>query len=268
MKASLLVEEDDLLGKPCFLVDRSKRPIVSGGCDELVEAAREGVPHVGTGRGYSPFCEPCHGGGRPQTLSRHQARDRAGHRQRLLLRFPAPPRKFSPEDLAAIEKEMRRIISGGAAFTKREISKEEARRVFADQAFKLELIDGLEDGSISLYEQDGFVDLCRGPHVENVREIRPDAFKLYTIAGAYWRGDEKRPMLHSHLRLLLHQQGRARSLPKDARGGGEARLIAASARSSISSRPMRRRGPGLIYWHPKGGRFRVELENWLARGAL
>ncbi|HRY73822.1 MAG TPA: threonine--tRNA ligase, partial [Spirochaetia bacterium] len=106
--------------------------------------------------------------------------------------LPAP---IQPEDLPAIEKEMRRIIASGAEFVRSEVSKEEARRRFADQPFKLELIDGLEEGSISLYEQDGFVDLCRGPHVATTREIRPDAFKLRAVAGAYWRGDEKRPML-------------------------------------------------------------------------
>jgi threonyl-tRNA synthetase len=99
-----------------------------------------------------------------------------------------------PEDLPAIEKEMRRIIASGAEFTRKEVSKEEARRLFAAEPFKLELIEGLE-GTISTYEQDGFLDLCRGPHVANTREIRPDAFKLRAVAGAYWHGDEKQPML-------------------------------------------------------------------------
>ncbi|MEI6876783.1 MAG: hypothetical protein WCL50_16830, partial [Spirochaetota bacterium] len=102
---------------------------------------------------------------------------------------------LQPDELPAIEKEMRRIIAGGAEFARREVGKDEARRIFASEPFKLELIEGLEDGTISVYEQDGFVDLCRGPHVANTREIRPDAFKLRSIAGAYWRGDEKRPML-------------------------------------------------------------------------
>ncbi|MEJ5184910.1 MAG: threonine--tRNA ligase, partial [Rectinemataceae bacterium] len=106
--------------------------------------------------------------------------------------FPSP---ISNDDLPAIEKEMRRIIAGGHEFARREVSKEEARRIFADQPFKLELIEGLEDGTLTVYQQDDFIDLCRGPHVASTRDLRPDAFKLRTVAGAYWHGDETRPML-------------------------------------------------------------------------
>jgi len=172
--------------------------------------------------------------------------------------LPAP---IQPEDLPAIEKEMRRIISSGAEFLRREVSKDEARKLFADQPFKLELIEGLEEGSISLYEQDGFVDLCRGPHVANTREIRPDSFKLRSVAGAYWRGDEKRPMLtriyaycfaskaelEAHLKMLEEAEKR-----DNRRLGKELDLFSIHEEA----------GPGLIYWHPKGGRFRVELEKW------
>ncbi len=171
------------------------------------------------------------------------------------------PTPITNEDLPAIEKEMRRIISGGHAFQRKEVSKEEARALFADQPFKLELIDGLEDGVISVYEQDGFMDLCRGPHVANTREIRPDSFKLKTIAGAYWRGDEKRPMLtriyawafgskaelEAHLKMLEEAEKR-----DNRKLGKELDLFSTHEEA----------GPGLIYWHPKGGRFRVALENW------
>jgi len=171
------------------------------------------------------------------------------------------PTPIQPEDLPAIEKEMRRIISSGAEFLRREVSKDEARKLFADQPFKLELIEGLEEGSISLYEQDGFVDLCRGPHVANTREIRPDSFTLRAVAGAYWRGDEKRPMLtriyaycfaskadlEAHLKMLEEAEKR-----DNRRLGKELDLFSIHEEA----------GPGLIYWHPKGGRFRVELEKW------
>ncbi len=172
--------------------------------------------------------------------------------------LPAP---IQPEDLPAIEKEMRRIIASGARFERREISKDDARRLFAAEPFKLELIDGLEDGAISVYEQDGFVDLCRGPHVDSTRELRPDAFKLRAVAGAYWRGDEKRPMLtriyawafgskaelEAHLKMLEEAEKR-----DNRKLGKELGLFSTHEEA----------GPGLIYWHPKGGRFRVELENW------
>jgi len=172
--------------------------------------------------------------------------------------FPTP---ITNEDLPAIEKEMRRIIAGNHPFARREVSKEEARKLFADQPFKLELIEGLEEGTISVYEQDGFIDLCRGPHVETTRDIRPDAFKLRTIAGAYWRGDEKRPMLtriyayafaskaelEAHLKMLEEAERR-----DNRKLGKELDLFSTHEEA----------GPGLIYWHPKGGRFRVELEKW------
>jgi threonyl-tRNA synthetase len=120
----------------------------------------------------------------------------------------ALPGQITPEDLPAIEKRMREIIRSRHPFVRREVSADEARQIFAGQDFKLELIDGLEKGGfdedgnpiseklvISTYTSDTFVDLCRGPHVANSGEINPDGIKLMSIAGAYWRGDEKRPML-------------------------------------------------------------------------
>jgi threonyl-tRNA synthetase len=171
------------------------------------------------------------------------------------------PAQIQPEDLPAIEKEMRRIISANVSFKRVEVSKAEARALFAGEPFKLELIDGLDDGTISIYEQGVFKDLCRGPHVESTRDLRPDAFKLRSIAGAYWRGDEKRPMLtriyayafnskadlEAHLKMLEEAEKR-----DNRRLGKELDLFSTHEEA----------GPGLVYWHPKGGRFRVELENW------
>ncbi|MFN2165179.1 MAG: threonine--tRNA ligase, partial [Anaerolineae bacterium] len=118
------------------------------------------------------------------------------------------PRTFTPEDLEAIEKRMRQVIAARYPFEYRQVSAEEARALFADQPYKLELIEGLEQGGsdeygnpleelpvISTYRHDGFEDLCRGPHVEHTGQIPPDAFRLMNVAGAYWRGDEHRPML-------------------------------------------------------------------------
>jgi threonyl-tRNA synthetase len=118
------------------------------------------------------------------------------------------PRTFSPEDLETIEKTMRKIIGGRHAFEYREVSADEARALFVDQPYKLELIDGLAKGNIdeygnetdvkpviSTYKQDTFEDLCRGPHLEHTGQIPPDAFKLMSVAGAYWRGSEQNPML-------------------------------------------------------------------------
>jgi len=118
------------------------------------------------------------------------------------------PRNLTPEDLEQIEKRMREIIGGKHDFVKEVVTADEAREIFKDQPYKLELIDGLEQGGldeygnplqekpeISIYKDDSFVDLCRGPHVSNTRDIKPDAVKLMSVAGAYWRGDEHNKML-------------------------------------------------------------------------
>ncbi len=120
------------------------------------------------------------------------------------------PRPLTPEDFEPIEKRMRQIIGSRFPFARKEVSADEARAQFKDQPFKLELIDGLDKGGvdeygnptsaqsgpvISFYTHDTFTDLCRGPHVEHTGKVNPSAFKLMSIAGAYWRGDSNRPQL-------------------------------------------------------------------------
>ena len=118
------------------------------------------------------------------------------------------PRPLTPKDLEQIERRLREIIGGNYPFAKRVVSAGEARTLFADQPYKQELIEGLEAGGvdeygeptkarpeISVYTHDSFTDLCRGPHVEHTGRINPDALKLINVAGAYWRGDERRTML-------------------------------------------------------------------------
>jgi threonyl-tRNA synthetase len=117
-------------------------------------------------------------------------------------------RALTPDDLEVIEKRMREIIGEDHIFARREVSADEARALFEGQQYKLELIDGLEAGQedeygnkvegevvISTYKHDTFEDLCRGPHVESTGKINPDAVRLLSLAGAYWRGDENRPQL-------------------------------------------------------------------------
>lgn len=126
------------------------------------------------------------------------------------------PRPLTPDDLEEIERRMRRIVQGNHPFVRRVVTPDEARELFKDQPYKLELIEDLLRGAneygemetgtagaqeqggqvvITTYRQDSFEDLCRGPHVANTREIKPDAFKLLRVSGAYWRGDERRPQL-------------------------------------------------------------------------
>ena len=103
------------------------------------------------------------------------------------------PRSLTPDDLPVIEEKMNEIVKSNTPFEKDEMSKEEARKLFTDQPYKLELIDELEDEKVGIYRQGNFTDLCRGPHVEATGQVK--AFKLTSIAGAYWRGSEKNPML-------------------------------------------------------------------------
>lgn len=118
------------------------------------------------------------------------------------------PRSLTPDDLAHIEARMREIIAEDNPFVREEVSAEQARAQFADQPYKIELIEGLEKGGfdeygnplaekpvISFYRDGPFVDLCRGPHVESTGRLNPDAIKLLSVAGAYWRGDEHNTML-------------------------------------------------------------------------
>ena len=106
------------------------------------------------------------------------------------------PRPLQDSDLEEITEHMRKIIESGVPFARREVTREEARKLFADQQYKLELLDAIPEGeTVSLYTQGSFTDLCRGPHVESTKELNKDAFKLLSIAGAYWRGKETNPML-------------------------------------------------------------------------
>jgi threonyl-tRNA synthetase len=107
----------------------------------------------------------------------------------------AKPEPFTPEDLASIEKVMAEIVKANAPFERQEMSRADAIRFFEarGERFKVEILHGIDAPTVSLYRQGDFVDLCRGPHVRATGEIK--AFKLLSSSGAYWRGDEKNPML-------------------------------------------------------------------------
>lgn len=161
------------------------------------------------------------------------------------------PRPLSPDDLPEIEKEMRKIVSGNHDFNRKEISRKEALAMFADEPFKTELISELPDGEIiSIYESDGFVDFCRGPHVANTKEINAQSFKLMKIAGAYWRGDEKRPM-------LTRIYGTAWEKPNDLKAYIDM-LAEAEKRDhrkigkELNFFHIDDENPGQIFWHPDG----------------
>lgn len=184
------------------------------------------------------------------------------------------PRSLTPDDLEVIEKRMRQIIAGSFPFEKKVLSADEARDLFKDQPYKLELIDGLEQGGydeygepleevpeISIYTHDTFVDLCRGPHVERSNQINPSAVKLLNVAGAYWRGDENRPMLQ---RIYGTAWKTADDLEQylwkleEAKKRDHRRLGRELDLFSVSEDV----GPGLILWHPKGGMVRKITEDY------
>jgi threonyl-tRNA synthetase len=179
------------------------------------------------------------------------------------------PRPLTPDDLAEIERRMAANQQKAEPFVREVVTREEALRIFGENPYKVELIEGLpQDEIITTYQQGEFLDLCRGPHVPSTGEIGP--FKLLSIAGAYWRGDEKRPMLQriygtawptqeeldAHLNRLEEAQRR-----DHRRLGRELDLF--SVNEEI--------GPGLILWHPKGAMIRYLVEQFeqkeqLARG--
>ncbi|MGZ4119497.1 MAG: threonine--tRNA ligase [Actinomycetota bacterium] len=175
-------------------------------------------------------------------------------------------RPFTPEDLEAIDAKMHEIIAEKQQFTREEVTREEGLKRFEDQPFKVEIIRGVEAAegggeTVSIYRNDGWEDLCLGPHVQSTDLI--PAFKLMRIAGAYWRGDEHNPMLQriygtawesqealeQHLHMLEEAERR-----DHRRLGRELDLFSWSDEV----------GPGLALWHPKGAIVRKTLED-LAR---
>ena len=169
------------------------------------------------------------------------------------------PRPLTPEDLPTIENEMREIISRNVPFVTEEISKNKARKLFAAQPYKLELIDEIPDSSVTIYKQGSFNDLCRGPHLASTGEVK--AFKLTHVAGAYWRGDEKRPMLQRIYGVAFESQEelddyllrQAEATKRDHRKLGK-ELDLFSIHEEI--------GPGLICWHPRGALIRQIIEDF------
>ncbi|GAI17386.1 unnamed protein product, partial [marine sediment metagenome] len=105
------------------------------------------------------------------------------------------PGSLAPEDLPKIEKKMKELIKQDIKFEKKITSKAEAKKSFKQQPYKSELIEDLPNKTVSLYQSGKFTDLCKGSHVKTTKELPLDSFKLTKIAGAYWRGSEKNPML-------------------------------------------------------------------------
>ena len=167
---------------------------------------------------------------------------------------------FTPEDLEKITAEMHKIIAAKRPFVRKAVSRDEARKLFANEQYKLEIIDELpEDEEVTIYEEGDFIDLCRGPHIDNSGEI--GAFKLLRSSGAYWRGDEKNPMLQriygtafpTQAELDAHLEMLAEAEKRDHRKlGRELDLFSIQEEA----------GPGLVFWHPKGALVRKNIEDY------
>jgi threonyl-tRNA synthetase len=169
------------------------------------------------------------------------------------------PRSLTPEDLSVIEAKMQEIIASDSPFICEEVSKETAIETFGSQPCKLELINELDDETATVYRQNSFVDLCRGPHVASTGEVK--AFRLLSIAGAYWRGDEHRPMLQRIYGTAFDTRDELKSyLEKleEAAKRDHRKLGRALDLFSIHEEA----GAGLVYWHPKGAAIRSIIEDF------
>ncbi|MFC1912959.1 threonine--tRNA ligase [Chloroflexota bacterium] len=169
------------------------------------------------------------------------------------------PRSLAPEDLPLIETKMKEIIAANLPFVREEVTREEAQKLFAVQPYKLELIDDIADEKLGLYRQGAFVDLCRGPHLSASGEVK--ACKLVGIAGAYWRGDEHRPMLQRIYGIAFNtEEAMADHLSKlDAAAKSDHRKL---GRELDLFSLHEEAGPGLIYWHPRGAVVRRVIEDF------
>lgn len=176
-------------------------------------------------------------------------------------------RAFSVDDFAAIEKEMQAIVASATPFVRKEVSKEEAITLFSEQneTYKVEIIKDLGVSTLSLYFLGDFVDLCRGPHLPNTSWAK--AFKLLSVAGAYWRGSEKNKMLsriygtafadEGDLKKYLHRLEEAKR--RDHRKLGR-ELDLFDFHEDVAA--------GMVFWHPKGMLVRTILEDFLRKEHL
>ena len=176
-------------------------------------------------------------------------------------------RSFTPDDLKAIEEVMQKSVEADLPFERREMSKDQARKLFSmeNETYKLELLDDMEDDRVSIYTQGTFTDLCRGPHVPSTGCL--GSFKLTSVAGAYWRGDENKPMLQriygtawptrKELKNYLNRLEEAKK--RDHRKlGAQLDLFHFSEEA----------GPGMPIFHPKGALLRTILEDFETREHL
>ena len=158
--------------------------------------------------------------------------------------------KIEEKDLKEIEKRMKHLIKQNIAFEKQDISKAEAKELFKNEPYKLELIDEIPKETVSIYKTGDFIDLCAGPHVKSTNEINPNAFKLDKVAGAYWRGDEKNTMLTRIYGIAFDNKEKLDDYLKfkeEAEKRDHKKLG-----KDLDLFSFHLEAPGCAYWHPKG----------------
>jgi threonyl-tRNA synthetase len=168
---------------------------------------------------------------------------------------------FTPDDLRKIEDRMHEIIRRCIPIKREEISRSDALNLFEGrrEKYKLDLLQDIKEDIVSIYKQGDFVDLCKGPHLSSTSDVK--VFKLLSVAGAYWRGDEKNPMLqriYGAAFLTQEQLDEYLFLIEEAKKRDHRRLGKALELFSVDESV----GPGLILWHPKGAKIRYILENY------
>jgi len=170
--------------------------------------------------------------------------------------------KITPADLPKIEKKIKKLLKQNIKFKKKIVTKEEAKKIFKGQPYKLELIKEVPGKKATIYESGKFTDLCKGPHIKSTKEINPDAFKLTKIAGAYWKGDEKNPMLTRIYGVAFKTK---KELDKYLKLQEEAekrdhRILGKKLELFLFDEEV---GAGLPIWLPKGAVLRHTIENYL-----
>jgi len=172
---------------------------------------------------------------------------------------------FTPDDLPKIEAKMREIVKRNAPFTKEVWERDDAKRVFADKGemFKVELVDAIPpDQQIKIYKQGEWFDLCRGPHMVSTGQIG-NAFKLMKVAGAYWRGDARNPMLTRIYGTAWHNEAELKAyltMLEEAEKRDHRRLG-----REMDLFHFQEEGPGVVFWHPKGWTIFQELIAYMRR---
>lgn len=179
------------------------------------------------------------------------------------------PEQLTPEQLPKLDKKIKEIIKKNIKFEREEITAEKAREIFANQPFKLELIDELEKigAKISIYKSGDFIDLCAGPHIESTKEIDPDSFKLTKVAGAYWRGNEKNKMLTRIYGIAFSNKQELDdylNMMEEAEKRDHRKLGKELELFMISEEV----GKGLPLWLPNGAFIRKKLEDYMYQKEL